>query len=83
MSKCYTEPYVIPTADIGKENPLPDIKNNARIRSSIELTDAITEEDRKYIGCGNLETMLPYIEQNGYNRDRKDKIYQAVVLENR
>ena len=83
MSKCYIEPYVIPTADIGKENPLPDIKNNARIRSSIELTDAITEEDRKYIGCGNLETMLPYIEQNGYNRDRKDKIYQAVVLENR
>lgn len=83
MSKCYVEPYVIPSADMGKSNPLPDIKNNAYIHAKIELTDAVNEEDRKYINCGMIPTLLPYIEQNGYNRDRKDKIYQAVVLENK
>lgn len=83
MSKCYVEPYLIPSAGMGEESPLPDIKNNAYIHAKIELTDAVNAEDRKYINCGMIPTLLPYTEQNGYDRDRQDKIYQAVVLENK
>ena len=83
MSKCYIEPYVIPSAGMGEENPLPDIKNNAYIHAKIEVTDAIPEEDKRYIGEGMIPTLLPYREQNGYDRNRKDKVYRAVVLENK
>ena len=82
MSKCYTEPYVIPSANMGAESPLPDIKNNAYIHAKIEVTENITEEDKKHIGDGMIPTLLPYLEQNGYDRNRADKVYNAVVLEN-
>lgn len=83
MSKCYVEPYLMPSADMGKESPLPDIKNNAYIHAKIELTDNVNAEDRKYINCGMIPTLLPYTEQNGYNRYRKNRVFQAVVLENK
>lgn len=83
MSKCYVEPYLLPSAGMGEESPLPDIKNNAYIHAKIELTDAVNAEDRKYINCGMIPTLLPYTEQNGYDRNRQNKLYQAVVLENK
>lgn len=83
MSKCYVEPYVIPSANLGEENPLPDIKNNAYIHAQIEVTDKVSAEDKKHIGDGMIPTLLPYIEQNGYDRNRADKVYNAVVLENK
>lgn len=82
MSKCYIEPYVIPSANMGEENPLPDIKNNAYIHAKIEVTDNVSAEDKAHIGDGMIPTLLPYIEQNGYDRNRADKVYRAVVLEN-
>ena len=36
MSKCCMEPYVMPSADFGKENPLPDIKNVSYIHTKIQ-----------------------------------------------
>lgn len=80
---CYIEPYVIPSANMGEENPLPDIKNNAYIHAKIEVTDKVSDEDKKHIGDGMIPTLLPYIEQNGYDRNRADKVYRAVVLENK
>ena len=82
MTKCYTEPYVIPSANMGAESPLPDIKNNAYIHAKIEVTEKVTDEDKKHIGDGMIPTLLPYLEQNGYDRNRADKVYNAVVLEN-
>ncbi len=82
MSKCYIEPYVIPSANMGKESPLPDIKNNAYIHAKIEVTERVSAEDKKHIGDGMIPTLLPYSEQNGYDRNRADKIYRAVILEN-
>ena len=82
MTKCYVEPYVIPSANMGKENTLPDIKNNAYIHAKIEVTENVSAEDKKHIGDGMIPTLLPYSEQNGYDRNRADKIYRAVVLEN-
>lgn len=82
MTKCYIEPYVIPSANMGKENPLPDIKNNAYIHAKIEVTENVSDEDKKHIGDGMIPTLLPYNEQNGYDRNRADKVYRAVVLEN-
>ena len=82
MSKVYIEDYIIPSANFGKDNPLPDIKNNTYIHAQIETTSAITEEERKRIGTGMIQTLLPYTVQDNYDRCHEEKAYQAVVLEN-
>ncbi len=82
MSKCYTAPYIMPGADMGKENPLPDIKNVSYIHAKIETTDAVPAELKKYINKGMISTMLPYRQQDGYNRERKNRAFNSIVLEN-
>lgn len=82
VTKCYQAPYNMPAAEMGKENPLPDIKNVTYIHAKIETTDAVSAEDKKYINKGMIETLLPYTRQDGYNRQRTPKDFNAVVLEN-
>ena len=82
MSKCYTAPYIMPSADFGKENPLPDIKNVSYIHAKNETTDAVPPELKKYINKGMISTMLPYRQQDGYNRERKKRAFNSIVLEN-
>ncbi len=76
------EKYIINSADLGKCNPLPDLKNVSYIHAGYEMTDKITEEERRGIGKGMISTMLPYKLQDGYNRDRKPRAFNAVRLEN-
>lgn len=83
MSKCYTAPYIMPGADMGKENPLPDIKNVSYIHAKIETTDAVPAELKKYINKGMISTMLPYRQQDGYNRERQNRAFNSIVLENK
>lgn len=77
-----TENYVINAAQLGKNNPLPDLKNVSYIHAGYELTDKITAEERKNIGKGMISTMLPYMLQDGYNRVRAPRGFKAVCLEN-
>jgi hypothetical protein len=72
----------MPAAGMGKENPLPDIKNVSYIHAGIETTENVPEKDKTYINCGMIPTMLPYRQQDGYDRDRKDTAFTSVVLEN-
>lgn len=76
------EKYSMPSADLGPLNPLPDIKNVSYIHAGYEMTDRITEEDKQYIGKGMIRTLLPYKLQDAYNRDRKYKDWNAIVVEN-
>lgn len=82
MSKCYVEKYTMPAAELGKLNPLPDIMNVSYIHAKIETTDNIPEKYRKYINKGMISTMLPYCQIDGYDRNRKERDFNAVVLEN-
>ncbi len=72
----------IPIAELGEVNPLPDIKNNTYIHASIDITDKISEEEAKYIGKGMIPTLLPYLAQDGYNRDKVEGDLDIIVLEN-
>ncbi len=82
MSVCYTEYYEMPGADLGKENPLPDIKNISYIHAEIETTENVPADRKTYINQGMINTMLPYLQQDGYNRERKNRRFYSVVLEN-
>lgn len=74
--------YVINSADLGNENPLPDIKNVSYIHAGYNATDKISDEEKKYFGKGMINTILPYTLQDGYNRNRKPKVFKSVQLEN-
>ncbi len=82
MTRCYTAPYPIPAATLGKENPLPDIKNISYIHAQIEATKAIPERLTTYIDKGMVPTMLPYTQQDNYDRSRTERLFKAVILEN-
>lgn len=82
MTKCYAAPYTMPAASLGKENPLPDIKNVSYIHAAIQTTEQVPEKDKTYINKGMIPTMLPYRQQDGYDRDRKDREFKSVVIEN-
>ena len=71
MSLCYTAPYSVPAASLGPENPLPDIKNISYIHAKIEATPAVPKRLTTYIDKGMVDTMLPYTQQDCYDRNRK------------
>ena len=76
------EKLVIPAASLGPMNPMPDIKNVSYIHAGYEMTDKVAEEEKKYIGKGMIPTMLPYRLQDGYDREKKPRAFQAAVVEN-
>ena len=76
------EDYIMPAASMGKENPMPDIKNVSYIHAGYEMTDKVSDDEKKYIGKGMIPTMLPYKMQDGYNRDKRERAFKAAVLEN-
>lgn len=78
----HMENYVIPAASIGAQNPLPDIKNNTYIHAGFETTDKVTAEERTYLGCGMIDTILPYQMQDQYDRNIQPRVFQAAVVEN-
>ena len=82
MSACYTAPYTIPAATLGPENPLPDIKNVSYIHAEIEATKAVPPELTTYIDKGMVDTMLPYTQQDSYDRNRVLRTFKAIILEN-
>ena len=82
MTTLKMQTYTMPAADLGFENPNPDFNNVEYIHASHKCTDAGNETERKYIGKGMINTILPYTIQDNYNRDRKMTDFPAVVMEN-
>ncbi len=76
------EDYIIPAAALGKENPMPDIKNVSYIHAGYKMTDKIGKDELPYIGKGMIQTMLPYKMQDGYDRNKKEKAFRAAIVEN-
>lgn len=73
---------MFPAASLGPLNPMPDIKNVSYIHAGYEMTPRVTQEERTHIGEGMIPTMLPYRLQDGYDRERKPRAFQAAIVEN-
>lgn len=82
MTKLLFQAYPIPSAPLGIDSALPDIHVNSYIRARIDLSDAVSAEDGKYIGKGMISTLLPYTITDGYSRDRQIRNFRAAILEN-
>jgi Flp pilus assembly protein TadD len=82
MTQLRVEPYVIPAADLGPENPLP-VFRAPQYDSVVDYSaNNIPEEDRVGLGCGTGRRVLPYRMQDGYTRDRSQRAFTSLVLEN-
>ena len=72
----------IKSAKLGPLNPMPDIKNTGSVHASFKVGAGMDEEDTKYLGKGLVNTVAPYLMQDGYDRKLEDRFYKAVILEN-
>lgn len=69
-------------APFGDENPMPDLKNVSYIHATFATTERVSDEDKKYFGVGKIDTLLPYLSQDNYGRNRRMMPYKAAILEN-
>ncbi|MHB8995328.1 MAG: DUF5107 domain-containing protein [Armatimonadota bacterium] len=82
MTELRVEPYLIPAAEIGPENPLPVFRAPQHDTTVDYSAHNIPEEDRLGLGCGTGRRVLPYRMQDGYTRQRSPRAFISLVLEN-
>lgn len=82
MTELRIEPFVIPAADLGPENPLPVFRDPVADRAVDAEANNIPPEDREGLGWATGKRVLPYRMQDGYDRGRNPREFVSVVLEN-
>ena len=83
MSTLSMERLVIPSASLGRENPLPDLKANQDAHANINVdAQTISPEESQYMGWGRVNGILPYTILDNYSREKKPRAWKAAVLEN-
>ena len=83
MSKLNIATISILSANLGELNPLPDLKRDADFHASIPYDkNTVSQEEAKYMGWGRVNGILPYMLQDGYDRNKRPKKWKAVILEN-
>ena len=72
MSTLSMERLVIPSASLGRENPLPDLKANQDAHANINVdAQTISPEESQYMGWGRVNGILPALisaEKAGYKK---------------
>ena len=81
-SRLYFDSYAMPAADIGPENPLPDLGSKGDIHSQLNFDGSVPESERTYFSYGKVSGILPYTIQDGYNRVKRERAFNAAILEN-
>ena len=81
MSELRLETLTMPTADVGPVNPLPPLFSSTDVHAGIDPGDADAEL-RDNISYGRVHSVLPYLVQDGYGRDRRPAEHRVAVLEN-
>jgi hypothetical protein len=81
MSELRLETLTTPTADVGPVNPLPPLFSTADLHTRVDPGEADADM-RRNIGYGRVTSVLPYLVQDGYGRDRRPVEHKVAVLEN-
>jgi len=82
MTELRHEPYRIPAAEIGPENPLPSFRA-AQYDAVIDAeANGIPPEDTEGLGVATGYRVLPWRMQDGYSRAKEMRDLPSFVLEN-
>jgi len=80
MSELRLETLTMPTAPVGAENPLPPLFVPSPVRRAGAAD--VDDEMRRNLAYGGVSSVLPYLLQDGYGRDRSPADHRVAVLEN-
>lgn len=72
----------LPAAALGTENPLPDLSRRRFVSFNVKSSERVSEEESSLIGKGMVKTMIPYLKQDGYDREKTLTKFETVVFEN-
>jgi len=81
MSELRLETLTMPTAGVGPVNPLPPLLVTDDLHTVVDPGEADAEM-RHNVGYGRVRSVLPYLVQDGYGRDRRPAEHKVAVLEN-
>ena len=83
MSTLIRQPFFMPGASMGQDNPLPDIKSmeDMHAKAPVDRT-TVSEEEARYMGWGRVKGILPYTIRDGYDRVKRRRAFDSFVLEN-
>jgi len=82
LSRIRIEPYVVPAASIGPENPLPFFRATDQDLAIDFEANRIPPEDRAGLGWQTGFRVLPYRMQDTLTRIRKQREFTSIVMEN-
>ena len=82
MSSFRIEKYTMPAANLGPENPLPMLNPRLSATAGREVDDSVPHGDRTYFGYGLDAGWLPHRGQDDYDRNRTNRDFVALILEN-
>ncbi|MBR1686583.1 MAG: DUF5107 domain-containing protein [Clostridia bacterium] len=83
MTRLTVTTYRMPGACLGQDNPLPDLGHVGDAHAEIVIDrETVSDAEARYMGWGRIHSILPYTLQDGYDREKKEKDYKAIVLEN-
>ncbi|MFC9331077.1 DUF5107 domain-containing protein [Kitasatospora sp. NPDC057015] len=81
MSELRLTALTLPTAAVGPTNPLPPLFSGADLHQVADASEA-DEEMRHNIAYGRVPSVMPYLMQDGYTRERAPADHLVAVLEN-
>ncbi len=82
MTELRTEPYILPAAEVGPENPLPVFRAPEHDWQVDPAAHNIPDEDLPGLGIATGRRVLPHRMQDGYTRRRRPRALVSLVLEN-
>jgi hypothetical protein len=82
MTELRAEPYILPAAEVGPENPLPNFRAPQYDSQIDPSAHSIPEEDCVGLGLATGFRVLPWRMQDGYTRERTVRELPSLVLEN-
>jgi len=82
MTELRLETYTMPAADLGSENPLPQIVSEHDLHANFEAPEYIPDDMRRNFDYGQVPNIMPYTMQDGYGRETKPRDFRVAVLEN-
>ena len=81
MSNLEISSWIIKSARLGPNNPLPPIFPE-RVQPQIQIANDIPQEISKQMEYGHVPSVLPYAVQDDYHRDLQSTETTVAVLEN-
>ncbi|WP_238166058.1 DUF5107 domain-containing protein [Kribbella caucasensis] len=81
MTTLSAQDLVLPAASLGEENPLPPLRSQQELHR-VENLDSLPDDLRENIQYGGLQSMLPCLDQDGYDRHLVEQTLPSLVLEN-